>query len=868
MMNAEEISQALKDLHDVTQRLPALMIAGKFLAEVQSNWERQQPAERLMGDSQLQRDSRKDFTLFEKSVKELEENLEIFMRAVRPIGSSSGLIHAARNLEDQMMKILDQMRFTAAKIWTKFATNKERPQSVLPEDLRNGPMTSWMLAKSFRSLSETLREFLESLQDIPEFADKRLEDSLEAFRYWLEYRANALNAYEGTSFENSAADWRYMMQVMEEMTTYVNKSGRALKEFSKDGVQAIRDAQDRSQNWLQNISAVATFFSAVTATTLQYSVDGTRHLGTVVRALWVSSLILSIASAINSQLAMHWRTAMYRSPRGALPMWASFCLNHAPIACLVAAVLTFSVGLVAWTFGSKLGVVVTACATAQTVATAIILIAVVIWETGERLREYKRAIHQELRDSGINPLPIVWRKMKYYLFLAGATFVDSGHDFVTWLRRNWNQVIGRLLRRYPSIHAPQDELPIGGSNLTAPAPKDTNSTASGPIGLLSIEPPPDALTRWQSRKLQAKRFSAAPPSPLTLYPDQGAGGPLSPTSPALEEHFFGPSTPILQRTFRRRAWELVRDPSLREVIQSSPMATTGSRRSELNSIRPVHALLLERPVGRDMHFSPDGKWLAVSRVDARVAIWSTDAFDEEPITIPAPTERFAWSPNGAYIVNILNKGFQVWDRNRGSFTTPKISSSIGPIAWLQSGLAFAAVVDGEVHIYSRKGKTERQFTDLSRSRIHIHDIAIVPNANQGQFARRYGTLFLVATVTAEVAEPSFTKLDFQKPRDAKPERRLIGKDIVYDMDQSGAEPVQTPTEASILADANRIAVNRNGMFGLVSYGDGSCPELWQLRDSKDRVRLELCRVYAPATPGSIDPKRAAAPRIVGKAHFG
>lgn len=66
MMNAEEISQALKDLHDVTQRLPALMIAGKFLAEVQSNWERQQPAERLMGDSQLQRDSRKDFSLFEK----------------------------------------------------------------------------------------------------------------------------------------------------------------------------------------------------------------------------------------------------------------------------------------------------------------------------------------------------------------------------------------------------------------------------------------------------------------------------------------------------------------------------------------------------------------------------------------------------------------------------------------------------------------------------------------------------------------------------------------------------------------------------------------------------------------------------------
>lgn len=93
-------------------------------------------------------------------------------------------------------------------------------------------------------------------------------------------------------------------------------------------------------------------------------------------------------------------------------------------------------------------------------------------------------------------------------------------------------------------------------------------------------------------------------------------------------------------------------------------------------------------------------------------------------------------------------------------------------------------------------------------------------------------------------------------------------DSVYDMDLNGAESVQAPIEASILADANRIAVNRNGMFGLVSYGDGSCPELWQLRDSKDRVRLELCRVYAPATAVSTDHKRAAAPGVVGKAHFG
>ncbi|KAG8903723.1 hypothetical protein FRC01_009014, partial [Tulasnella sp. 417] len=78
---------------------------------------------------------------------------------------------------------------------------------------------------------------------------------------------------------------------------------------------------------------------------------------------------------------------------------------------------------------------------------------------------------------------------------------------------------------------------------------------------------------------------------------------------------------------------------------------------------------------------------------------------------------------------------------------------------------------------------------------------------------------------------------------------------VYDIDQNGGDPGQAPIEASILADANRVAVNRTGMFGL-------------LRDSKDRVRLELCRVYAPATKGSTDHKQAATSGIVGKAHFG
>lgn len=99
---------------------------------------------------------------------------------------------------------------------------------------------------------------------------------------------------------------------------------------------------------------------------------------------------------------------------------------------------------------------------------------------------------------------------------------------------------------------------------------------------------------------------------------------------------------------------------------------------------------------------------------------------------------------------------------------------------------------------NRKGRLEREFKDLSRSRLQIHDIAAIPSTNHDLSpGRKFGSvistlepclftkltdfvlsraLLLVGTVVAEVADPSSEKAEFQRPRDAKPERRLVGKD--------------------------------------------------------------------------------------------
>ena len=82
----------------------------------------------------------------------------------------------------------------------------------------------------------------------------------------------------------------------------------ALTIFIEVGVPTIRFTQHHTANGLQNLSTVATFFSAVTATTIQYSYQSnSTTTQEAVNALWLMALIFSLASAINSQLAYHWR---------------------------------------------------------------------------------------------------------------------------------------------------------------------------------------------------------------------------------------------------------------------------------------------------------------------------------------------------------------------------------------------------------------------------------------------------------------------------------------------------------------------------------------------------------------------------------
>lgn len=72
---------------------------------------------------------------------------------------------------------------------------------------------------------------------------------------------------------------------------------------------------ESEQNYLRdkytNIATIATFFSSITASTLQFSFDQeTSNLWVIVNTFWFLSLVSSIASAANALLAITWHKSL------------------------------------------------------------------------------------------------------------------------------------------------------------------------------------------------------------------------------------------------------------------------------------------------------------------------------------------------------------------------------------------------------------------------------------------------------------------------------------------------------------------------------------------------------------------------------
>jgi hypothetical protein len=225
--------------------------------------------------------------------------------------------------------------------------------------------------------------FLNCLNEFPEFTDEAVNQSMRGFEADLKYWASCLAEYK-TQFRSPAVQ-RYVHDLTTEIGDHIDNITGTLSMFIEIGVPTIRFHQQHAASNLLNLSTVATFFSAVTASTLQFSYGSTGHvLADCVNAFWFSSLVFSIAAAVNSLLGLTWKQAMYRSPGHRVPWWVLIWIKRSPLVFLVMSVACFSAGLMLFTYSSGQGPVTSTIITVLTAVTSFGLAAVSAWFASER----------------------------------------------------------------------------------------------------------------------------------------------------------------------------------------------------------------------------------------------------------------------------------------------------------------------------------------------------------------------------------------------------------------------------------------------------------------------------------------------------
>ncbi|RXW12918.1 hypothetical protein EST38_g12933 [Candolleomyces aberdarensis] len=327
----------------------------------------------LSVDEYLQEAGAEAFRKFESSMNNLDKELRNFTNASRLLGSSVAILSSGFRLRERLVELLFFYRENAADLfplkvshvvhdsvspyihhrgqhksesrkWGKAHLHVSKPtfsENLDPEDVID----------ALQSLAKEFKTFLDCLNEFPEFTDEAVNASILSFEGDLRYQSSCLREYTG-QFRNPAVQ-RYIHELSQEMGDHINCITSSLCMFIEVGVPQIRRVQQDDATKRLNLSTIATFFSAVTATTMQfsYNLDPTQTGSAIVNTLWFSSLVFSIAATINSHLGLTWNQDI--RPLGHhVPWWVMIWIKRSPLVFLVLSVACFLIGLCAFSYAS------------------------------------------------------------------------------------------------------------------------------------------------------------------------------------------------------------------------------------------------------------------------------------------------------------------------------------------------------------------------------------------------------------------------------------------------------------------------------------------------------------------------------------
>ncbi|KAI0821946.1 WD40 repeat-like protein [Trametes gibbosa] len=816
-------------------------------------------------DEHLQKVGAEAFNKFQRRVMNLDKELRNFANAARQLGSSVGILSSSYHLRGRLAQILYLFRENAADLFPRKISRQSR-ESIsstnishfrkgrrhrAPPHVHNPIVMEKLEPEDFpeqlQMFAQDVTTFLDCLNEFPEFTDEAVNSAILALEGDLKYWASCLKAYEG-QFKYPAVQ-RYLHDLSSEMGEHIDSITSSLSVFIEIGVPTIRFAQKHASQNLLNLSTVATFFSAVTATTMQFSFDMTDStLANAVNSFWFTSLVFSIGAAVNSLLGVTWKQAMYRSPGHRVPWWVLIWIKRSPLAFLVLSVACFSMGLVLFAYSSNQHQVTCTLTTVFSACSIVGLTAVSAWFASERWAFS--------RHNGTKWLADVLSETKVKVkSTRGVRWLIYEPRALVWTCSRWTRnhfrrlsdVVSELSARTISrLSSDSDEKLADterGVTPVSPLPACASPEPLSPVFRRGASDSGPLLPIAEMRTNTAVSVGGEEDGTASVMsdnigplPEAGRGRFANAVRAVIKMRAASTAFPVGGRNARRQR-TMSSDGNGRDLEPVGVLKTSrvGTLMPKLKSLQPTQSFEAHVALVRHLQFSPNGKFLATSSWDRTSVIFKVGVSKvvrgvvsvpigiQETFTshrILAHPQGFvgqvAWSPSGHLLLTKLGRGVKIWTEDGVCKRTIDRRKNVQSITWLPGGEAFLSVEGSDVAKLDLNGTV---LATYHFDRMVLHDVAVTQDGVR---------MVCVGTLTASA--------DGFHPSKCRAEKQII----VYNMVKQEIE-----NRVPVLHEVRDITLARNDQVALVSYENKAPPQLWKLDPVKDSVRLSLRHTYMP-----------------------
>ncbi|KAJ6495374.1 WD40 repeat-like protein [Mycena sanguinolenta] len=823
------------------------------------------------------------FHKFQSRIEALDKQLRNFANAIRQIGSSVAIQSSAFHLRGRIAQMLFLYQENAADLFPRTIAHASRENFVDPKikgrRKMKGPKTYRApphvsrpkidenldlekFPEQFEALANNIVTFSRHLNEFPEFTDEAINASITSFEGDLRYWASCLRVYQG-QFRYPAVQ-RYVHDLAAEMGQHFDSVTNTLVMFVEVGVPTIRFAQKgNADSTVLNLSGVATFFSAVTATTLQFSINETgTAIKDAVNSFWFASLVFSIAAVVNSLLGLTWKQAIFMfayqiipslSPSHRVPWLVLFWMKRAPPVFLLMSVACFSVGLCLFAYASSQSTVTSTITATLTISASFGSAAVLGWFAFERYvylryngRKWSVDVLEDVLEGvteQFSAIPGVDRTRRIFRWLKKR--LRAGKRAIARMTSSSVQFLTRDSDSEKSYDPEANILPISTGHAyetsVSAMTSVTHLSEAMPTASPSPEPTPNTPTLSSLPTAaggEATAVLAAPGSSRGKLLWKNALQTVKMRSVAASP--FGPHIPHGQRTsssnmnFGGHLERTLADEPIKAVLARTRITTL---RPKLDDLMPREALEAHQALVRHLQFSPDGKFLATSRLE-RCNLFGLPSGTLTSHRVLAHVQGFVgqvtWCDTGNMLLTKLSSGVQVWSQDGVCLETIDRQANVESITWWPESQGTDAPQGHTVTKLDLRGNILDQYYF---GRMKLHNVAVTPD----------GTRLLGVGLLLE--SPSGLR-----PSRSPAEKRLVvwHNTVALSYNMHADYPCSQIPMLNDVRDVTLARNTRQGLVALVSYENKAPPQLWRMELVKDWknpallvARLTLRRTYMP-----------------------